>query len=333
MRSTWSRWSAIIGGLALAAGACMHEPTATEGPTSTTTGSQGGATGTGGSTGGNTATGTPAGSPTGTPAGTPTGTPTGTGGGGTVPTQLVDTGLLVRYFIDERADGQGNAELLDSAPDPLNLQMTWGTELNYLENADGNRGLHWTEVGLDSGSSVAAAGTKISQGLHGSTTGTIETVVEVAEVSTSSSRISHIGYDSESGSFTLSASSTTRLNFYKRTPGTGSDTLRGLWEVDFVTLGRVVIHLVYDSDQAAPEDRSKLYLDGALQPRLGGSDVPQGELIDIGTTEHYVLGNRYIGGRSFIGTLYYSALYGEPLTQAEVSQNVGVLLVDDDAPQ
>ena len=47
---------------------------------------------------------------------------------------------------------------------------------------------------------------------------------------------------------------------------------------------------------------------------------------------HYVLGNREIGGRTFVGRLYYAALYSGALTEADVMQNVGVLLVDDDTP-
>ena len=293
--------------------ACSHAP-------------EGGATTTGAGIGGGTAA--AGGAPTGTSAGGSAGTggAGGAAGGSPAGSSLVDTGLIVRYYIDEAASGQGPAELVDAAPAPQPLGMVWGPELSYAEDGAGHRGLRWNQIEQYSRATVAVDGTKISGQLHGSTTGTIETVVSVSAVSTSHSRLSHIGQDEEGGRFTLSMPSPSRLQFYT------ASGRKGYWEVDFPGLGRIVLHLVLDTTLADPAERVKLYLDGALVPSVGGEPPDQDEVLDLGTGRHYVLGNREVGERTFVGTLYYAAMYGSALSAADVLNNVGVLISDDDTP-
>jgi hypothetical protein len=254
------------------------------------------------------------------------GTGGGAEGGGAQAQALVDTGLIVRYYIDEAASGQAPLELVDAAPNPLPLAIVWGTDVAYSEDADGNRGLTWNLIEQYSRASVSIDGTKISQQLHGSSTGTIEVVADVDAVSTYYSRLSHIGAGSEGGVFSLRMPAMSRFVFNL------NESHRGWWEVDIAGLDRFVAHVVLDTTASDGVDRAKLYINGALVPRLAGYAPPQNELIDVGTGRHYVLGNRETGERTFAGTLYYGAMYSAALTEAEVLHNALVLSVDDDTP-
>jgi len=91
---------------------------------------------------------------------------------------LVDRGLIVRYFVDEAASGQGPSQLLDAAPSPLNLGITYSTALSFAEVAS-NRALNWTSGDAAGDARVSLGSTKINSALQGSTSGTIEVVVNV----------------------------------------------------------------------------------------------------------------------------------------------------------
>lgn len=251
----------------------------------------------------------------------------GTGGaGGDLLGQgsLVDRGVLVRYFIDEADSGQTVTQLEDATPDPLPLPLTYGPELSFATDGK-NRGLEWTTVALDGRASTPVTGSKVTA-LQGSTTGTIEVVIDIDEVTSSSSRISHIDFDYEAGRFTLASSSASRLQF--RVNG----GLIGDCPVSLPALGRAVVHAVLDSSQPDAGARVRMYVNASPLTRVGGSPPSQDEGIDLGTTAHYVLGNREIGVRSFQGRLYYAAMYTSALTEEEVLRNAARLLQGDDRP-
>src|SRR5690606_17655215 len=140
--------------------------------------------------------------------------------------------------------------------------------------------------------------------------GTIEVVIDIDAVTTSSSRIHHIGFDEQAGRFSLVSSSDARLQF--RWQGY---TTAGEWAVSLPALGRGVVHLVLDTTLAEPEDRVRLYVNASRMVRGGGAIPAEGQAIDLGTDASYVLGNREIGLRSFQGRLYYAATYTGALTE------------------
>ena len=256
---------------------------------------------------------------------------TGTAGGGDGGTAtggapaLDDSGLIVRYFIDE-ADSGTVAELQDSAPSPLPLSIVASSVMSFTE-IGGNRGLTWNAIGLDDRASVAIDGTKIHQRLQGSTTATIELVLDLREATTSASRISHIGWDTENGRLTLRTRDAQLILFHV------SDGVPvGEFPVDLAGSGRVVIHAVVDTDLTTPSDRARLYVDAAPVAATGGTPQALGATIDLSTGRHYVLGNREIGGRSFVGEMFYAALYDEALDPGTIANNTAALQLSDDHP-
>jgi hypothetical protein len=250
---------------------------------------------------------------------------TGGAGGGVVQGPLLDRGLLTRYFIDEADTGQGALELRDAAPDPLPLAISYIPELAFATDGE-NRGLEWAAAGLDGRASVAVDGTKLVA-LHGSQTGTIEVVLDLDASTSSNSRISHIGFDEESGRFSLTSPSASRLRFFWR-----NSTLAGDWPAPLAMLGRAVVHLVLDTSLPDPEDRARLYVNASPAARIGGTPPALDQVVDLDTGCHFVLGNREIGLRSFRGRLYYAAMYTAALTPDEVLHNTAVLITDDDGP-
>jgi hypothetical protein len=252
-------------------------------------------------------------------------------GSGGATGSLVDRGLLVRYYLDEADSGQAPTEVLDAAPDPLPLVLEYTPGMSYA-SVDGHRGLSWTAIELSGRASIATADSKLT-GLDGLTAATIESVVELSAVSSFNSRISHIGTGSESGIFTLSAGDPGELNFFWR-PGTVADPpiLAEAYPVAFPTLGRVVLHLVLDVAEADAPNRARLFVDGVEVSPMVTTPPQAGQSIVLGPNNHFVLGNREDGMRSFLGVLYYSAMYTTALTALEVQNNAAVLAANDDAP-
>jgi hypothetical protein len=244
---------------------------------------------------------------------------------------LVDRDLLVRYYLDEAESGQGPAEALDAAPNPLPLMLTYVPGMSYA-SVGGHRGLSWNAIELDGRASAAIATTKIESGLAGQGAATIETVVELSAVSLFNSRISHIGTDNESGRFSLSAGETGTANFFWMPTGAPEPVLAARYPVDFPALGRVVLHLVLYASQADAADRARMFVDGVEVAAVASTPPLTTETIVLAATNHFALGNREIGMRSFVGVLYYSAMYTAALTDMEVQNNAAVLVASDDSP-
>src|SRR5258706_9877326 len=99
------------------------------------------------------------------------------------PPRLAGRGLLVRYFMDEAGSGQLPTQLVDSTATPLNLPITYTSNLAYT-GPDGHRGLVWTSpAGTDGRADIALQGTKIATQLGSKVAWTIEVVVDVQAVS------------------------------------------------------------------------------------------------------------------------------------------------------
>jgi len=290
----------------------------------TGTGGTGGTTTTtttgGGGTGGTTTTTGGGGSGAGGAGGT-----AGAGGGcGGGPTCLVDRSLVARYYIDEAAAGTAPAELIDSAPNPLNLPITYAQGLAYVETGD-NRGLRWTTEESDGRALASAAGTKIANALGGSTTATVELVVDVVSVTGGTPHPRLVFLGGAGASFArlgVNVHTVDELNIRFDTLPAGTFPSGA---------GRQVVHLVVNTALGAPPARRKLYRDG-IQAPSGGDMIAQGATLTVGPQAVLCLGNRPSGGRSPLATLYYGALYAEALTDEEVAHNAQVLAGDDDHP-
>jgi hypothetical protein len=238
---------------------------------------------------------------------------------------FADRGLVARYFIDEAAGGQNPPVLVDAAPDPLPLLLTYTPELTFIDDTL-NRALVWSASGIDARASVAVDGTKFDSMLQGSTTGTLEVVFDITAVTDQRSRIIHFGLDQESGRFTLFSTDVGSIEAVWN----GASTSLGRWAVQLA--GRKVVHLVLNTNAPTPPERVQLYVNGVPTAPTASTLPTAGSTLDLGINRHFVLGNREAGDRSFTGRLYYAAVYNVAFTPVEVAQNLQVLIVDDDTP-
>jgi len=215
-----------------------------------------------------------------------------------------------------------------------------------LTGDDGFRALSWNRIESNARASAEVRdvpGNKLHSELDGKEQATLETVVKLDQVSSQRSRIVHFGSGGEGGRLSL-GSWQDRYSVCESRDGTpGVDAfwnykLLGCWPVPFNE--RVVLHLVIDTRAPSPDDKTKLYCDGIpvrtiaidehgdkSEPASGGLDL---RLDDDNLATYLVLGNREIGARSFIGELYYAAVYNKALTESEVETNAELLLERDD---
>ncbi len=237
---------------------------------------------------------------------------------------LVDRGVIVRYFMNDGAPGEEPFVLRDAIDPPLDLFLTYGPELQFIEEGAG-RGLEWSEFGQDSRASVFVDGSKVAQALEGSSTATIELVIRMMQVHELGSRISHIGQANERGQITLSSVSPGVLELHWQ-----NNDLLALWNVGATLVERHVVHVVLDTDDPVPEDRVRMFIDGEFVAPVMQTPPTQGRGISLEMGRHYVLGNREIGERTFQGTMFYASLYQSALTVEEVGANAATLAVFDD---
>jgi hypothetical protein len=249
----------------------------------------------------------------------------GSGGDGGARAELIDRGLLARYFLDDDTTNGVPPTLTDSAPEPLSLN-TAATQGMTLTDTPGRGALNWPAPGFDDRASAPVNGSKLLQ-LAGLTTGTIELVIEVDGVTSNVSRFIYTGFGAELGDFALGSSDDLRMSFYW-------GRLAGRWQVDFAAINRVVLHVVLDTSQTAVQDRTRLYVDAMLVPQQTNVTnlLPpqQDETTNLPADLHFALGNREIGGRSIQGSLFYAALYTSALSQDEVQRNTTRLSANDD---
>lgn len=239
-------------------------------------------------------------------------------------TCLVATDLVARYFLDEAASGQ-LPTALDSAPTPLHLPITLGagdSQPVYTMSPTG-RGLSWSTVDAPGVAKTLIDNSKVQVALDGKQRMTIELVATINEA-TAYNRLLELGSSAGSrlGVYTLSGPSrfAARLN--------AADV--GLWNTDFPSMGRFILHVVVDSTAPTQSDRVRLYLDGVLQSASGGAPPALNEALVLGTSKWISLGNNEGATRSVSGAIYYAALYANALTASEITTNVAFLKIGDD---
>lgn len=241
---------------------------------------------------------------------------------------LVDRGLLARYFIDETDQGQDPLFLIDSTPDPLPLGLVYAPDPmqpTFVEQG-GHRGLEWQDHTALGAAQALVSNTKIEAALEGSSTLTLEVVIDPQAFGDLgfTSRIIHIGAGFNGGRVTLGA--TSAQGFRLRI----NDATRTEWLVDVGTLDRVVLQLVVDLGEPRMNDRARLFIDGVLQAPTGGSGLMPNDTVNFLGGEWLMLGNRQAFDRSFGGVLYYAAIYEVALDGDELASNRARLTVDDD---
>lgn len=252
--------------------------------------------------------------------------------------QLGKDGLLARWFLDDASEGQLSTVASDAAQQVVLSAAFDRSGPTWTERPTG-RGLIWSESEQDGRFCAAIAGTPLAT-LDGSTSGTLEAVVDIQAGHIDYSRILHFGSATAEHAhrwfFSLGYSTTglVSFNFRDLLPEQGWP---GLWRANLADAGRVVTTLVFDSQTPAPNDRVKLYINGRRQERLSPESSHQttvtiGERIgfELGD-EQFCIGNRVDGERSPLGAVFYAAVYGTALTEGAVSRHANRLLAGDDA--
>jgi hypothetical protein len=270
-----------------------------------------------------------------------TGEPTSTSGSDTGSRDglLGEDALIVRYWLDEAASGALSEPIVDAGPEPaMHLQPSYSglqNQPDYVED-DGNRGLRWTQHGGGGRGEIALAGTKLAA-LDGATSVTFEFVAEVTSVFETVEPFARLvvwqpdveAYGIEMGILSSWEAGDFALDFRASwDPGGGLPIAR--WSLAGHP-GRVVGHLVVDTTDP-PAGFLRMFLDGQEIEAVFNDEGPPGVGIDVGDESFLVLGNRPNDNGSFGGTIYYLAIYGRPLDEAEIAHNAAQLSADDDAP-
>lgn len=259
---------------------------------------------------------------------------TATGGGGGVGgadlDRLSEQGLIVRYYLDEAADGQGPNTALDAAPEPL-LPLAIEYSVNdtnpvYVTDG-GHRGLRFDTIDSEGKVLTAVNDVKVDVALEGQTGATIELVTKVEQADdVDESRLLWIGANNELGRFALNAVSTNEVRFRWQP----NSQLVGTWTADLTE--RVVLHLVLDSTRATPRERVRLFRNGSEITNTSTTVPDQSQVIALGANKVLALGNAQGGSRNLVGNVYYAALYDRPLSPPEIAIHTDILTASDDTP-
>lgn len=248
----------------------------------------------------------------------------GSGGG------LADTGLAVRYMLNEASSGTAPTSVSDASANAYDL-----TTVDY-----GSGNLSWSNVPTGSGlTSTADTGTQrvgvamndsgdaLRTALTGTQKATIEVVLDYTSGSTSAGRV--LAINNRTGSspqLGLTISGTTLTPYVNQTSQYTTANLSAA--------GRTVIHYVLDATLAeGGSGRSKLYVNGVLSS-FSDAGTSQGQTLSLPSALDFWLFNRQSSGsyeRSITGTLYYAAIYADALTPAQVAANYDALVVTDDS--
>ncbi|MBX3249547.1 MAG: hypothetical protein KF901_20385 [Myxococcales bacterium] len=232
---------------------------------------------------------------------------------------FTDRGLIARFFLDE-----GSGGVVRDATGAIALPLTEDPPGNpALTSADGFGGLRFTATNANGRACVDPSGTPLA-GVDGSSTGTLEAVVDLHRFEEQGSRFIHFGAGLEwdfSVGYALSGLVIIGMN---------DSAMERYFDAELIDRGRSVVTMVFDG-RLAPEQRVRAYLDGSRIPERsaeGRGIVPLSIRLAAGTS--FCLGNRPIGARSFEGVLHYAAVYAEALTDAEVLDHARQLLIRDD---
>lgn len=242
--------------------------------------------------------------------------------GDAAPAMLTDDGLVARYFLNEAPNGTIPMVAVDSAEDQLMLPLDYGEKDMQFVQVSSNRGLSWAEVGVDAAPRASIEGTKF-EGLEGVTTLTFEAVATIFESSNSTSRIIHIGAGGATGTVSFGTRGADQMQL-----GWNNSVVRE-WDVSAFQGTRHVLHVIIDTTAPNEASRARLLVDGIEIPPSTGATLQQDSAALVQNNTILALGNRD-RDRSFVGILFYAAIYGVPLDDDRVSEHVSRLLDSDD---
>lgn len=243
---------------------------------------------------------------------------------------LDDDGLVARFFMDEAAAGQGPGALVNAVSGKDNLVVSPSGPDMEFDLDDCNCGLRWIKAG-DGGRAVLdpLQDSILRPDLQNRTSATFEIVLRVVEPAPGGSPLFFVG-DATAPKLSLSTVGDvafTGLRAVVAVPDTAPHETH--WAVDLTEHDRSIVHLLFDSDNADPQNRIRLHLDGVVQPRSQGDDLPVGTRLDL--TGAFIVGNG-TGASAFEGWMYYLAIYDKAVAGSVVTANAGLLAVDDDRP-
>jgi hypothetical protein len=234
-------------------------------------------------------------------------------------TGLSDRELVARWFIDEAAAGIAPVQLEDSAADPLALPVVYGTDASFTDRL-GNRGLALRGQSEGSLASASIVGTKLSSALDESGQFTIELVVEVDRLVDDSATVFHVGSQDDTDLLIQCNRGDTLLE---------ADGSRTAWPLALAG-SRRVLHIVVDAPAPALLERVKLYSGGSRKSGGFGDMLTTGFDLSLASGAAVSLANRPSGDDSFAGVVFYAAVYGAALTDAEVAAHARRLAASDD---
>lgn len=249
---------------------------------------------------------------------------------------LVDTGLVVQYYLDEAASGQTPTNVLDAS----GVGAAFNLGINYVDSdpayteVSGNRGLIRSNTNSSARASKGVDNTsdKIRDNFHGASKATLEVVVDPQSVVSSNARATVFGIQRfEIGRFelrVLGSGGTNATHFEVYFNGSSVEGSISL------TRERQVVHVVLDTTLETADDRVKVYVNGVLKDPQG-SPPGQNATIDFGGSSTFLTMLNNVAGtahRPLGGTMFYAALYTHAFSSADVTTNYNTLTVDDDTP-
>lgn len=239
---------------------------------------------------------------------------------------LTTSGVLVRYFFNEAASGNTPTEVLDSIASPINLDINYASGAMAYTEISGNRALESTSTA--GGIAIKVVGSdKVTTALSGSTTATLEYVIHADVYNSGGARI-----------FGLHNNNTQAGLFLVQQDGTSSYLAINdvEWDLGFVfvaTGSRTILHVVIDTAQATNADRLRLYRNGSklvAGTHYTTPTITQNTALNTSGSPHIVAMNRPNLERGTDGRLFYAALYSGALSDADVTNNYNILVLDDD---
>ena len=240
---------------------------------------------------------------------------------------LVDTGLLVRYYLDEAASGDP-VTIGDASGNNYDLTATGAdvaANMEYVE-VSGNRGVDCSSTSGNQRLVHAIDNTSdIIRDADGGSLFTLEVVLIVDAVTSGGSRI--FGINNRVGGIgDLILKTTDTVSPFTMTLGYNETDII-LTGTDLTAGPRYVVHVVIN-DTA---NTVKVYVNGTLTSDL----IPTLAVLSIDTNSDLIAFNRESSGffgRSFNGTLFYAALYNTNFSADNVTTNYNILTSDDDTP-
>lgn len=241
---------------------------------------------------------------------------------------------VVQYHLDEAASGTAPTAILDASGNSYDLDsdVTYDGTMAFTEDAAGNRGLVSSDRDGDHRilKNINNTSDALRDALYDHDEGTIEVVLTLVGGNNNGGRIFGINDRlGGNGMFTLKANQND--DAYLGVAFAGADA-------NSIAIGtdRCVIHVVFDSNEAAQDDRMKVYKDGELIWVCGTAlGIGSGGVFSLPADLDLILFNRSSSGsyaRSIEGTIGYAAMYPAALTPAQIDNNAALLLDDDDNP-